>query len=180
MKLSLSICLVIGCVLLAQSTGGAQEPDEFRTVVSGFGIKLPKTFSDYRNVSMEVAKYRFPTRIYRWNKDNETFTIWFGEGANDLENPQYAKFFPDDFRNQYLASLKNIGKVLEEHPWSFEGHPGFELIEEHKGRLADVRVFVSGYRFYVLVANVSSIEQQLGDHLKQILDSFSLLSAAEI
>ena len=162
MKLSYKLCLLFGCLLFAYSKSGAQEPEEFRSVLSGFTIKLPKTFSDYRNVSMEVAQHKFPTRIYRWNQNDEAFTVWVGEAWNDLENPGDAKLFLDDFPAQYVASVKDI-KILDEHQWSFEGHPGFELIEEHNGRLVDLRIFLSGYRFYALIANIPATQPKLGD-----------------
>jgi len=179
MKLSLKILTLTGCVLFAQSIGRAQEADEFRSVLSGFSIKLPRTLSAYRNVAMEVAKNRFPTRIYRWNRDDETFTVWVGDAWTDLENPKDARLFLDDFPAQYVASVKDI-KILDEHSWSFEGHPGFELIEEHNGRLIDLRIFLTGYRFYALIANEPSAQHKLGDRQQQIIASFHLFSSAEL
>src|SRR5947209_5466168 len=103
-------CLLTGLVCILSLVARAQESGEFRTVFGGFGVKLPEKYSEYKPASFEIANYRFPTRIYRWNFEHAVFTISSGEGANDLEKPECTKLFLDDLRRQYAdVPLKQNG-----------------------------------------------------------------------
>jgi hypothetical protein len=174
------ICAVSGWFYSWNAIARAQQPDQFRTVFAGFSINLPANYSEYKFASTEIARYKFPARMYRWNSDHDAFTIYVGEGTNDLEKPEYTKLFFDDLRNQHLQhSQKENGVIIDDAPWSFEGHPGWQLLRRYGDVVLAVRSFVIGYRFYAI--NLSVFDGQgVNETRQKILDSFHLLSIEEI
>jgi len=171
-------CVLFGFCASA-FTARAQESGEFRTVFGGFGVKLPNKYSEYKPALLQIANYKFPTRIYHWNFEHEIFTISSGEGTNDLEKPEYAKLFLDDFRRQYAGtSLKQNGVIIDESKWSYEGHPGWQMVERHNGIVVNLRFFVIGDRFYSISVAVND-GLGINEARQNILDSFHLLLPAE-
>jgi hypothetical protein len=161
-------------------TARAQPANEFRTVFGGFAVKLPEKYSEYKPASLNIANYKFPTRIYRWNFEHAIFSIGSGEGANDLEKPEYTKLFVEDLRNQYAEiPLKQNGVIIDEGAWSFEGHPGWQMVERHNGMVVNLRFFVIGTRFYTISVAVTD-NLGVSETRQNILDSFRLLTAAEL
>jgi hypothetical protein len=177
-KILIFICGLIGsaCAFVAY----AQQPDQFRTVFGRFAINLPAKYSEYEFVNFEIAKYKFPVRLYRWNFEHDVFTVCVGEGSNDLDKPEYAKLFLDDLRRQYTeAKLKQNGKIIDESPWAFEGHQGWQIIERHNGVVVDLRFFVVGYRFYTISVAVND-NQGISAARQDILASFHLLTDEQV
>jgi hypothetical protein len=158
----------------------AQQVNEFRTIFGGFAIKLPEKYSEYKPASFKIADYSFPARIYRWNFEHEIFSISTGEGTNDLEKPEYTKLFLDDLRKQYAdARLKQNGTIIDEGAWSFEGHPGWQMVERHAGLVVNLRFFVIGTRFYTISVAVND-NLGVNEARQNTLDSFRLLTATEV
>lgn len=178
LRVLIFICLLSGGVGSAIVRG--QQPEQFRTAFGGFGVNLPQKYSEYKSASLDVANYRFPVRVYRWKSDRDSFTITAGEGANDLEKPEYTKLFLDDFRRQYAElSAKQNGVIISEGPWSHEGHPGWQIVERRDSTAINLRFFVIRYRFYTISVAASDGEG-INETRQNILNSFHLLSPAEI
>ncbi len=126
LRIAIFTFVLVGLPASLVLTARAQPANEFRTVFGGFAVKLPEKYSEYKPASLNIANYKFPTRIYRWNFEHAIFSIGSGEGANDLEKPEYTKLFVEDLRNQYAEiPLKQNGVIIDEGAWSFEGHPGW-------------------------------------------------------
>ncbi len=180
-KSFLSISLLIGCVFGSHFTLAAQEPDVFRTLIGGFTIHLPANPSEFRFVKVAIGKYTLPVNVYRWRSDYEAFTITVGQGVHNLESPEFAEPFISDLRDQFVAfRLKENGKLIESHPWSFEGHPGWQIVEEHTGFRADLRFFVIGNRVYTINVSIRASQQALNEHEMRVLESFHLFSESEL
>src|SRR5712672_4611740 len=95
------ICLLTRLVCVFSLVVRAQSANQFRTVFGRFAINLPVKYSQFEFVNFEIAKYKFPVRLYRWQFEHEVFTLTVGEGTNNLEQPEYTKLFLDDLRSQY-------------------------------------------------------------------------------
>lgn len=174
-RVLICICLLSGGVGNAIARG--QQPEQFRTVFGAFAVNLPEKYSEFIFASFEIANYKFPARLYRWNSERDIFTIVTGEGANDLEKPEFTKLFLDDLRRQYVAAP--LKPIIDEGPWSYEGHPGWQIVARQNAAVVNVRFFVIGYRFYSIGVAVND-NLGISETRQNILDSFHLLSSAEI
>ena len=179
-KILICFCALCGFLCSYGQTPGTQQPYQFRTVFGRFAINLPSKYSQYELVNFEIAKYKFPVRLYRWQFEHEVFTLTAGEGTNNLEKPEYTKLFLDDLRSQYSQlPLKENGTIIDDGPWSYDGHPGWQIVERHKGVVVDLRFFVIGYRFFTISVAVND-DLGITKTRQDTLDSFHLLSDTEV
>jgi hypothetical protein len=84
----------------------------------------------------------------------------------------------DRLRDSVLAGGK--AKLLSETQISLEGHPGRELKVEFPDGIAIARLYVVGNRIYQVIASLETNKKDQEPNAIKILDSFKLLSQADV
>lgn len=150
----------------------------FVSLEGRFSIALPKEFSGYNPQAVNTPAGRVENFTYDWKTASGSFLVGYTERPEALEGAGQRVL--DAIRDSLLAGNKGKAKLLSETTVTLGGHPGRELKLEFADGLATLRIYVVGSRIYQVLASLGNDKKDQEQNAVKILDSFKLLSPADV
>ena len=150
--------------------------ETFISMDGRFSIALPRQISAYAPQSANTPEGRVEGSVFTWKTAEGLFMSGYIERPEMLES--MSKQVLDYLHNTYLSSGK--GKLIAETDISLGGHPGRELRIEYPDQYAIGRLYIVGNRIYQTTALYPINKKEQEATVVKILDSFKLLSAADV
>lgn len=157
--------------------------DVYRPWEGRFSIRLKSSMmSGYSAITPESAGAPRSGGSYNWRvKEGELLVQYFDSLEDNL-----AKASPDELEKILAASLSGgiqrvKGTDIKEAPVKLGSIPGRKAkFKIAGGETMYVRNFIDGNRMYLIVARVTAKEPAAADLAEDVLDSFKILSQAEV
>lgn len=186
-KLSLNIALVVSYSLFAYAQGFRVETksppapagsETFTSMEGRFSISLPKQISAYTPKSSDTPEGHIEGSFFSWRTAEGGFTVGYIDRPEMLESVSRKAL--DFLSDGALSSGNDKLKLVSKTDISIEGHPGRELKVEHPEGITILRIYLVRNRIYQVFATVFADKKEQEPAVVKILDSFKLLSQADV
>jgi hypothetical protein len=168
-----------GFTVVGKNLPAISDADAFTSVDGGFSIALPKQISAYEPRSTDTPAGHVELVTYRWRMAEALFTVVRTDRPEkDLEAT--GQRYIDVFRDNLMNRMQSKAKLLSETNISLAGHPGRELRLEFSDGFIIARIYLVGNRLYQALAAYPTANKAQEPKLVKVLDSFKLLSQAEV
>ena len=193
------VCLAFGVVLtLALTTGCAPlfaqgfsvENKSAPSVVGAgtfvslegkFTIALPQGIHGFRPLSVNTAAGRASGDAYTWTMKEGSFIAGYVDASQPLDGPEMSKQVFESVRKGMDAWARSQnGKLIAQRQIDFAGHPAFEVKLELPAGLTWQRCYLVSRRLYEVNLAMKTDQRAYEDLALKVLDSFKVLSDAEV
>jgi hypothetical protein len=188
-RFSLLLALLINCPALTHAQGFKVESktpaetgaETFFSIEGRFSIALPGEVSEYKPEALDTPTGRVTTANYNWRLAEGFYSVNAVNGPDVLDTPAASKAIFNNFRQEFSTRATAAkGKLTGETSMTLAGHPGFELRAESPDGHTIQRIYLSGHRVYLLTVGLNSPQPAQEATAAKILDSFKMLSEAEV
>lgn len=153
----------------------------FVSLEGKFTIALPQTQHVFRPLSIDTPVGRATGDAYSWTMKEGSFTAGYVEASQAWDDQETSKRVFASIRDGLVAwaGSKN-GKLISERQIEFDHHPSLELKLEFSDGLLFQRFYLVSRRLYQTVLLLKS-EQRADEAVAvKVLDSFKVLSDADV
>lgn len=153
----------------------------FVSLEGQFSIALPSQQNGFTPLELETPAGRGSGDGYSWEMKEGIFTAGYIVAARPLDHPNIIADVFGSIRKStdQWASAKD-GKLISDKESVFESHPALELIYEFPGGVYWQRFYLVSRRLYHVVLVVRTEQRAMEAEALKVLDSFKLLSDAEV
>jgi YD repeat-containing protein len=160
----------------SKSPPAAAGPETFLSLEGRFSIALPKQITGYSPQTVNTPNGRVESFSYEWKTAEGSFAVGYTQRPEMLED--FGQKVLDEIRDRVVAS--NKAKLLSTTVITLGGHPGRELKMDFPGSVVVNRMYVVGNRLYQVIASIGTDKKDQEPNAIKILDSFKLLSQADV
>jgi hypothetical protein len=151
--------------------------DTFVSLEGRFTIALPQTQHGFRPLSIETPVGRATGDAYTWTMKEGSFSAGYVDASQPLDDK---RVFANLREGMVAWGASKKGKLIEDRQIDFEKHQALELRFEFPDASTRQRFYVNSRRLYQ-VTLVLKPEQRAYEALAvKVLDSFKILSDAEV
>jgi hypothetical protein len=150
--------------------------ETFTSLEGRFTISLPQQISGYSPQSANTPNGRMEGSMFNWRTALGTFIVGYVQRPDVIES--MGKKALDLLRGAAMTGLE--GRLTNETDISLEGHPGRQLKIEFSDGFNIIRIFLVGNRVYQVVGGFPMEKKNQEPAVIKILDSFKLLSQADV
>lgn len=116
--------------------------------------------------------------MFNWRTAQGTFIVGYVDRPEIVE--PMGKRALDFLRDSAMTGLEGKAKLVSETDISLEGHPGRQLKIEFSDGITIARIYLVSNRVYQAVGSLSADKKNQEQEVIKILDSFKLLSQANV
>ncbi len=153
----------------------------FVSLEGRFSIALPAGTHGFRPVALDTPSGRLTGDAYNWTMKEGSFTAGFADAPQPMDDAETVARIFGSIREglSAWANSKN-GKLAGDRQLDMDKHPGLEVkLEFPEGSLWQ-RFCVESNRIFQLVLLVKTNQRSNEAVALKVLDSFKILSAAEV
>jgi len=183
MRLALIIAITITVAILspaqqeAPSTVGAPT---FVSIEGRFSISLPEQ-NGFIELTIPTPVGDAKGGIFQWQTKEATFGVGYADATQPLDNPETAKQFFNGATELFKKLAKaNSGNVAPVRQITFDKYPGIEQRADLFTGAIIQRTYIVSRRIYEMVAVIKNSQRESESVAVGALDSFKLLSDAEV
>ncbi|HXR98990.1 MAG TPA: hypothetical protein VN724_00420 [Pyrinomonadaceae bacterium] len=153
----------------------------FVSLEGRFSIALPAGTHGYRPVALDTQAGKLTGDAYNWTMKEGSFTAGFADAAQPIDDAEsVAKIFGNIRDGMSAWANSKNGKLASDRQFEMDKHPALEVkLEFPEGNLWQ-RFCVESNRIFQLVLLVKSNQSSDEAVALKVLDSFKILSAAEV
>lgn len=153
----------------------------FVSLEAKFTIALPQGRHGFRPLSVNTAAGRASGDAYTWTMKEGSFIAGYVEAPQPLDGPEMSKQVFESIRNgmDSWARSQN-GKLLAHKQFDLDGHPALEIKLELPAGLTWQRYYLASRRLYEVSLALKAEQRAYEDLALKVLDSFKVLSDAEV
>ncbi|HET6976950.1 MAG TPA: hypothetical protein VFI24_11540 [Pyrinomonadaceae bacterium] len=153
----------------------------FVSLEGRFSIALPKQISGFRPLALDSPAGRMRGDAYNWTMKEGNYIAGFVDSPQSMENPDsIARLFAGIRDGLAAWATSKGGKLAGERQMMFDKHPGLEMKLEFPERVLWQRFFVVSNRVYEVLLNLTTDQRPNEAVAVKVLDSFKILSEAEV
>jgi hypothetical protein len=185
----LTLALTTGCApLFAQgfslenkSAPSVVGAGTFVSLEGKFTIGLPQGMHGFQPMSVNTAAGRVSGDAYTWTMKEGSFIAAYFDLHQQLDTPAASERFFENIRRgmDKLAQSQNA-KLVSQRQIDFEGHPAFEVKVELPAGLMWQRYYLISNRLYEVNLSLKTEQRPLEELALKVLDSFKVLSDADV
>lgn len=162
----------------APSVTASLGSEPFTSLEGRFTISLPQTVHSYQPLSFKGPGGMAKGEAYNWVMAEGRFRVTYVNAPPSMATPNVVL---NQLRDQVLAQISAAkGKLLSETVISKSGSEGRELKMGLPDSFLTLRVYLTGSRVYQLLLTASSTQQEKEALALKALDSFKLLTVADV
>jgi hypothetical protein len=153
----------------------------FVSLEGRFSIALPPGIHGFRPLSLDTPAGRLTGDAYNWTMKEGRYTAGFVNGTQSMENAEATATIFGNIRQGMTAwATSKNGKLIGERSVELDKHPGLEVKLEFPEAILWQRFYVVSSRLFQIVLVVSTDQRPYEAEAVKVLDSFKLLSEAEV
>lgn len=153
----------------------------FVSLEGRFSIALPQDTHGFRPLAVDTPSGQMRGDAYSWNMREGTFTAGHVDAPRSMEDADSTTNLFAGIRDGMAAwvGTKN-GKLVGERRLELDKHPGFEVKLEFPEALFWQRFFIVSNRLYEVLLVLSTDQRSYETEALKVLDTFKVLSEAEV
>src|SRR5262249_4516541 len=135
----------------------------------------------FRPLVFNTAAGRVTGDLYDWEMKEGLFIAGYGDAPQPLDRPEISKQFFESARimlDEWARSQK--GKLIGQRQFDLDGHPASEVKIELPAGLIWQRYYLVSRRLYEVNLALKTEQRPYEDLALKVLDSFKVLSDAEV
>jgi len=153
----------------------------FVSLEGRFSIALPPGIHGFRPLSLDTPAGRLTGDAYNWTMKEGRYTAGFVNGTQSMENAEATATIFGNIRQGMTAwATSKNGKLIGERSVELDKHPGLEVKLEFPEAILWQRFYVVSSRLFQIVLVVSTDQRPYEAEAVKVLDSFKVLSEAEV
>jgi hypothetical protein len=153
----------------------------FVSLEGRFSIALPAGTHGFRPLSLDTPAGRLTGNAYNWTMKEGRYTAGFVDGAQSMEDAEARASIFGNIRDGMAAwAISKNGKVTGDRLVELDKHPGLEVKLEFPEAILWQRFYLVSKRLFQIVLVVSTAQRPYEAEAVRVLDSFKLLSEAEV
>jgi hypothetical protein len=166
----------------SQSPPATAGAETFTSLEGRFSIALPQQISGYSPQSANTPEGHVEGSMFNWTTADGTFIVGYTDRPEVVESlgKRALDILRDNGIANAAAAVKGKAKLIGEKDISLSGHPGRELKVELSDGITTARIYLVGNRIYQAIVAIPTASQAQEAKAIKILDSFRLLTQAEV
>ena len=153
----------------------------FVSLEGKFTIALPQGMHGFRPLSVNTAAGRASGDAYTWTMKEGSFIAGYVEAPQPLDGPDLSqKVFENIGNGMGTWARSQNGRLVTQRRIDAEGHPALEVKLELPAGLTWQRYFLVSSRLYEVSLALKPEQRVYEDVSLKVLDSFKILSDAEV
>lgn len=153
----------------------------FVSLSARFTIALPQGTHGFRPLAFDTLAGRAAGDAYNWKMKEGLFIAGYVEAPQPLDEPEMSKQVFESIRNgmDSWARSQN-GKLVNHKQFDQDGHPALEVRLEFPEHVTWQRYYLVSRRLYQASLALTTDQRQYETLALKVLDSFRVLSDAEV
>ena len=153
----------------------------FVSLEGKFTIALPQGMHGFRPLSVNTAAGRASGDAYTWTMKEGSFIAGYVDAPQPLDGPDVSrKVFENIRKGMDEWARSQNGKLVAQRRIDSEGHPALEVKLELPVGLTWQRYYLVSRRLYEVNLALKAEQRAYEDLALKVLDSFKILSDAEV